>query len=189
MGPVTLHAHGPALWTLQVPAPPTHVRDTARDLVREALQAHLPALLNVAPVSVIGEPGEAPRLAPPHGGIGLSIAHESGLSLVAIHAQGPVGVDVMQVIAMPDALDVALAYLGPEVAQALAERSADQIDRAFAQAWTAHEARLKCLGMQLEEWHEGLDAARAMGRPLGLALRRRKPTAFDLGMEVFPGLT
>jgi 4'-phosphopantetheinyl transferase len=159
MGPATLHAHGPRLWTLQVPAPRTPLRDTARDLVREALQVHLPALLNVAQVSVVSEPGEAPRLAAPHEGIGLSIAHESGLSLVAIHAQGPVGVDVMQVIAMPDALDVARAYLGPEAAQALAERPADQIDRAFALAWTAHEARLKCLGMPLEEWHEGLGTA------------------------------
>jgi 4'-phosphopantetheinyl transferase len=158
MESATLHAHGPALWTLQVPAPRTNLRDTARDLVREALQAHLPTLLSCVQVSIVSAPGEPPRLAAPHEGIGLSIAHESGLSLVAIHAQGPVGVDVMQVIAMPDALDVALAYLGPEAAQALAERPADQIDRAFAQAWTAHEARLKCLGMQLEEWHEGLDA-------------------------------
>jgi len=170
MGTATLHAHGPALWTLQVPAPRTQVRDTARDLVREALQAHLPALLNVAQVSVASEPGEAPRLAPPHEGIGLSIAHESGLSLVAIHAQGPVGVDVLQVMAMPDALDVALSYLGPEAAQALAERPADQIDRAFALAWTAHEARLKCLGLPLQEWQEEADAALSACSALALPL-------------------
>jgi 4'-phosphopantetheinyl transferase len=156
MGPVTLHAHGPALWTLQVPAPRTPVRDTARDLVREALQAHLPTLLNSAQVSVVSDPGQAPCLAAPHEGVGLSIAHESGLSLVGVHTEGPVGVDVMQVMAMPDALDVARAYLGPEAAQALAKRRADQIDHEFALAWTAHEARIKCLGMQLEEWHEGL---------------------------------
>lgn len=159
MEPATRHAHGPALWILQVPAPLTPLRDTARDLVREALQAHLPAVLNSTQASVISEPGEAPRLAAPHEGIGLSIAHERGLSLVAIHTQGPVGVDLMQVMDMPDALDVAQAYLGPDAAQALAPLAPEAQAHAFALAWTAHEARLKCLGMPLQEWHEGLNTS------------------------------
>jgi 4'-phosphopantetheinyl transferase len=159
MGRVTLQAHGPQLWTLQVPAPLTPLRDTARDLARDALQAHLPALLGSTQARVISEPGHAPRLATPHEGVGISIAHESGLSLVAIHGHGAVGVDVMQVQPMPDALDVALVYLGPEVAQTLDALAPLAQAPAFALAWTAHEARLKCLGMPLAEWSEGMHAA------------------------------
>lgn len=158
MAQAMLQAHGPQLWTLQVSAPQTTLREGARDLVREALQAHLPTLLSSTQVKLLSEPGQAPRLAAPHEGVGISIAHESGLSLVAVHLNGPVGVDLMRVLDMPDALVVAHAYLGPEVAEALEALPPHEQVQAFAQAWTAHEARLKCLGMPLEEWHEGLDA-------------------------------
>jgi len=157
MARALLQPHGPHLWTLQVSAPQTQLREGARDLVREALQAHLPALLSSTQVKLISEPGQPPRLAAPHEGVGISIAHESGLSLVAIHLQGPVGVDLMRVLDMPDALVVAHAYLGPDVAEALEALPPPEQVQAFAQAWTAHEARLKCLGMPLQEWHEGLD--------------------------------
>jgi hypothetical protein len=47
---------------------------------------------------------------------------------------------------------VARDYLGPEAARKLAARSEGERDAAFAHAWSEHEARLKCLGLQLAEW-------------------------------------
>lgn len=156
-----LTPHGPGLWTLQVPTPLSTLRDEARRLVRQALREHLPAWLGTDAVDLITTPGQAPCLAPPHQGVGVSIAHEAGLSLVALHRHGPVGVDLMHPIDMPDALDVARDHLGPEVAQALAKalanRPATEHAKAFALAWTAHEARLKCLGLPLQEWQAEMD--------------------------------
>jgi 4'-phosphopantetheinyl transferase len=152
---------GPGLWMLQVATPLSTLRDEARHLVRQALREHLPPWLGTDAVDLITTPGQAPRLAPPHQGVGVSIAHEAGLSLVALHRHGPVGVDLMHPVDMPDALDVARDHMGPEVAQALAKamanRSATEHAQAFALAWTAYEARLKCLGLPLQEWQAEMD--------------------------------
>ena len=165
-----LTPHGDGLWTLPVATPVSTLRDPARHLARQALREHLPAWLGSDAVELITTPGQPPRLAPPHQGVGVSMAHEAGLSLVALHRHGPVGVDLMRPIDMPDALDVAREYLGPEVAQALANRSAIEQAQAFALAWTAHEARLKCLGLPLQEWHadtdKALQACRVQALPL-----------------------
>jgi 4'-phosphopantetheinyl transferase len=86
---------------------------------------------------------------------GLSVSHEQGLSLAAIAPQGPVGVDLLAVTAVPDAdecLRLARDYLGSHTAQALAALPATQRTMAFARAWTAQEARLKCMGLGLDEW-------------------------------------
>ncbi len=156
-----LTPQGPGLWTLQVATPLTNLRDEARRLVRQALHEHLPAWLGTDSVDLLTTPGQAPRLTPPHQGVGVSIAHEAGLSLVALHRHGSVGVDLMHPIDMPDALDVARDHLGPEVAKALANASAKgtatEKAQAFALAWTAHEARLKCLGLPLQEWQPEMD--------------------------------
>jgi 4'-phosphopantetheinyl transferase len=135
-----------------------HDRPAARARIRAALREAL-AAVSGAPVDRImiqSEPGRAPAVSfsgvgptqPP----GIAISHDGPLSLAAINLHGPVGIDLMRVEDIPDWREVARDYLGPDVAARLAATSASLRAEAIAHAWTAHEARLKCLGLQLTEW-------------------------------------
>jgi 4'-phosphopantetheinyl transferase len=138
-------------------------RATARRQIRQALSEALGSLLALPAdaIELVSTPGQPLRLA--GSDIGLSVSHETGLSIAAIHLHGPVGVDLMQVQVLPDQERLAHDYLGP---QALA-RIAVATDRArcFAQEWTGHEARLKCSGLALVESTPQLQA-RLSGLPL-----------------------
>ncbi len=135
--------------------PETTQRASARLMVRQALRETLALLLPTdrEALSLISAPGQPIRLEPPWTGVGLSVSHEPGLSLIAIHLAGPVGVDLMRVASAPaDSNALARDYLGPGAAAALAKLPAEQRQCAFAQAWTRLEARLKCLALELREW-------------------------------------
>lgn len=84
--------------------------------------------------------------------VALSISHDGDISVAAYCLSGAVGIDVMSIVPIPDWRAVARDYLGPEAARKLAARSDGERDAAFAHAWSEHEARLKCLGLQLSEW-------------------------------------
>jgi 4'-phosphopantetheinyl transferase len=134
-------------------------RERARVQVRDAVVEVLAAVLGVpaADISVQARPGQAPSVAlagrdERDGSIGCSFSHEDGLSLAAINLHGDVGVDIMRVAGIPDWLAVARDYLGPGVTADLLALPAEDLPRAFAQAWAANEARLKCEGRQLSEW-------------------------------------
>ena len=129
-------------------------RPRARVRIREAIHDALLALTGDS-VTLHGASGAAPWAIGADGKrIGLSISHEGALSIAAIHLHGAVGVDMLHTQLPADALAVTLDYLGPAAAQALTV--ADPADRpaAFAAAWTDHEARLKCLGIDLGEWRD-----------------------------------
>ncbi len=132
-------------------------RDRPRAQARQAIAEVLSELLRVpaSAISVQSTPGQAPRItvdgAAP-GLIGGSFSHEAGLSLAAINLHGAVGVDIMRVADVTDWHDISRDYLGPQVTAALLPLPAADRPRAFTQAWAAHEARLKCLGLQLTEW-------------------------------------
>lgn len=83
---------------------------------------------------------------------GVSFSHEDGLSLAAINLHGAVGVDLMRVQQLPDWQAVAHDYLGADAAGALARCAPALRAQAFARAWTAREAALKCHGQGLGEW-------------------------------------
>jgi len=129
-------------------------RTEARLRIRLAVREAVAKWLNIAIdcIKVDSQPGHAPRLLVAGRAAWLSISHEDGISLAAMHLHGPVGIDVMRVIAIPDWHEVARDYLGPQVAHALAACPADQRPLALAQAWTAREAALKCVGRELAEW-------------------------------------
>jgi 4'-phosphopantetheinyl transferase len=138
-----------------IETPETPLRDSARRIVRTALRETLDRLLPVEDESpeLISVPGQPIRLAPPWAGIGLSVSHEPGLSLLAINLDGPVGVDLARVAEIPDDIGaVTRDYLGPNTARALGELPSGQRQYAFAQAWTRFEARLKCQALELREW-------------------------------------
>jgi len=155
-------------------------RETARLRIRaalvEALAAHcgidggriqLHSPEGAAPWAVLALDGGDRR-------IPLAISHDGDISVAACALDGgAVGIDVTSVVPVPDWAPVARDYLGPAVAQSLAALPAGKRDAAFAQAWSEHEARLKCLGWQLDEW-------RAERAPV-LAACRCQPLALPKG--------
>ncbi|OBV38603.1 4'-phosphopantetheinyl transferase [Janthinobacterium psychrotolerans] len=127
-------------------------RTDARRRIRLAVREAVAMWLDIDSVSVQSESGHAPRLLVAGRAAWLSISHDDGISLAAIGLHGPVGIDVMRVQEIDDWHAVATDYLGPQVAQSLAACPAGQRPLALAQAWTAREAGLKCLGRELSEW-------------------------------------
>ena len=127
-----------------VDTPMTANRDAARRLVRQALQDALDARLGER-VDLIEVRGQALRLAAPHAGIGLSVSHVPGLSLLAIHLAGPIGIDLLGLDQIPSDPEerqrVSTDYLGKGICD----------PRRFAQAWTRYEASSKCLGQPIAE--------------------------------------
>lgn len=156
--PGALPAAHDGLIVIGVAAPPGERREVARERVRLAVRqaaAQLSALA-LEQIELTSQPGQAPRLRLTRAGArstaGLSISHEDGLSLAAIHLHGPVGVDLMRVRDVPDWQAVARDYLGDAVAGALALLPPEERAVAFARAWTGREAGLKCAGLPLAEW-------------------------------------
>jgi hypothetical protein len=88
----------------------------------------------------------------------VSISHDANVSLVAWCTAGAVGIDLVLLDSLAQAsvqelVATARLYLGPEAAQDVAEE--EQFSAAktcFALHWASMEARLKCLGLALDEW-------------------------------------
>jgi 4'-phosphopantetheinyl transferase len=145
----------PDLLIVAIDTPDTPIRDSARQLVRSVLREIL------GDVELISIPGQPIRLARPDSLLGISVSHEIGLSLLAVRRSGPVGVDLLQLPDTPDwqpqMTTLASDYLGPDSARRIAEQPAHEGSVQFARDWTAHEARLKCLGLGLSEWSAALE--------------------------------
>ena len=96
-------------------------------------------------------PAEVPlRLAEggkPHipGGPSFNLSHGGELAMLAV-AQREVGIDVELQRSVPRALAIARRALDADTVERLATLPADELDDAFLVAWTAMEARQKCLG-------------------------------------------
>lgn len=182
--PRTIAWHGDAHWPI-LAAPRGFAiigirgqggRATARARIRAALTAALAAQCGIdtgrielhtpegrAPWAVVALDSGPQRIA-------LAISHDGDISLAAYSLDGAVGIDVACIVPVPDWQMVARDYLGRATADALAVRPDNARDAAFAHAWSEHEARLKCLGLPLEEWSDHLalplDACRCV--PLAL---------------------
>jgi 4'-phosphopantetheinyl transferase len=136
-------------------------RANARAQLRLVVRQVLCEWLALAPdqIGLTSTPGQAPRLVLCGARTaGLSISHEAGLALAAINLHGRIGVDLMRVPELDGVHDgdeliaVARDYLGPAQAAALAGVAPGRRPMAFAKAWAAHEASLKCRGLALAEW-------------------------------------
>jgi 4'-phosphopantetheinyl transferase len=172
--PGALPAAHDGLIVIGIAASPGERREVARERVRLAVRQAAAQLSGLAAdqIELASQPGQAPRLRLTSAGVtsnaGLSISHEDGLSLAAIHLHGPAGVDLMRIQDVPDWQAVARDYLGEAVADALAQLAPPQRMIAFARAWTRREAGLKCEGLPLGEWTALPCAARWRHRELAL---------------------
>ena len=163
------------------PGPPEAARAAARLLARAALADALGAWLgcDAAAITISSERGQAPKatltqaapgdaaLSARLATVGLSISHAPGLTLAAWHPGGAVGVDVQAAAEAPedpaDRQRLATLYLGQNFMPNQAPGQEQQAQAAmtliaFLEAWSAHEARLKCLGEPLQEWTPALAA-------------------------------
>lgn len=144
---------------LRIPTPIPHDRERARLQVRTALQQSLAFLLEcpAEAVPLVSQPAKGLQVTAPGRQIGLSVSHESGLSLAAIRFHGAVGIDVMRIEPQEDWEPVAQSYLGPVAFQRIARTPTHQVAEIFAREWVAYEASLKCHGIPLDEWSPALD--------------------------------
>jgi 4'-phosphopantetheinyl transferase len=168
---------GEAFIAISVATPETSIRGEARELIRAALRDMLGALAGCPPQSVrlISQPGQ-----PLHADLdlpnspGVSVSHEAGLSLAAIHLHGAIGIDLMRVEnradRMPDRDRVAQDYLGAAASRRIALQPPALRPLAFAREWTRYEASLKCLGLPVAECDPVLERALDNCRVVDLAL-------------------
>jgi len=143
-----------------------------RALARQRVRA---VLLQHAGPDIASPLLAAPRMAV--GGRQVSISHGAGLSLVAWGINLQIGVDLVDLAQLGDALpqtlaDTAALYLGRKVAKRLHREGTTPTlwRRRFAQAWVRHEASLKCLGLTLDEWSPAMQARLAGCATAALAL-------------------
>ena len=173
---VSALASGAGLTVIGIVTPATHQRRLARQLIRNALRTLLGQFLGqpAASMALVSQPGHAISLDLSGVQLRMSITHMPGFSVAAISRRSAIGVDVMHVgglaADMPDWAQVALDYLGPAEAAQLHISSPAHRPAAFAEAWTRHEACLKCFGLELTEWTPALARQLASCQVMGLSL-------------------
>lgn len=152
-------------------------RTAARTQVRSAIIDVVSALIDCDPalLHLTNTPGQAPTLTGAANAmhIGVSIAHEAGMSVAAINLHGRIGIDIVQMVsiiaATSDWPQMAQDYLGPAAAARISSTETAERARRFAAEWTAQEARLKCVGHGLVEWNAApASIAQLQVRPLDL---------------------
>ena len=169
-----------ALTVICMEMPQRPARELARQQIRTAVRETIAACVKVPTAEVLlhSIPGQPESLQAPYDHIGVSISHEDGISVAALHLKGSVGVDLVRVdrAPLPDWEQVALDYLGPAALQRVAQLSGEQRAVAFAQAWSEHEAQLKCLGIALTEWTPALASRLSQCKVTAIALSSELPT-------------
>lgn len=139
-------------------------RNEARSAIRLALRQAL-ALWLVCPLGSLALSARvgAPLLIEhPNTTTQVSISHEDGLSVAAIHPYRAIGVDVLATGNPTWAAEcptLARDYMGPDVATRLERLPTAQQANAFAAAWTQWEAGLKGCGLGLSEWTSALQSS------------------------------
>jgi 4'-phosphopantetheinyl transferase len=169
------------MWhTLASPHPTLHWRachlpSTDRDAARLALRQQCALALQQQygghwqADDISNTRGQVPQLrhknhAPP---LALSFSYEGEWAVFAWHEGQALGIDLLALApadwqAQPQHWQqLSLDYLGAAQTQCLFSLPAAQQPTAFAQAWSRHEAALKCLQLPLQEWQASLQAQRA----------------------------
>lgn len=145
-----LAAGRPQIWLCQSDNRP--VREVARAHLRALLGAYLGMRPDRVPLHLA--PGQAPRVDTPWQGLSLSISlsYAGGVALIGLCPGARIGVDLVEIVPIPDWDRVARLYLGPDAALRLAKMNRADSEKNFVLAWAEMEARSKCLGQGLQEW-------------------------------------
>lgn len=95
--------------------------------------------------SSLGKPALSPQMhlsAVPD----FNVSHSAELALIAVGADGPIGIDVERVRHLDNAMGIARRFFSRAEVQALEAIPAEDTDRAFFRCWTRKEAYVKGLG-------------------------------------------
>ena len=127
-------------------------REVARALLRDILADYLETHPDHVPLRL--DPGQAPSVAASWQGLSLSISlsYAGGVALIGLCPGARIGVDLVEIVPIPDWDRVARLYLGPDAALRLANMNRADSEKNFVLAWAEMEARSKCLGQGLQEW-------------------------------------
>jgi 4'-phosphopantetheinyl transferase len=142
--------------------------------LRPSTRAQLVRLAGQLIVPIAGKAGSLEETAKgPRGGgawsdLSFSVAYAGHRALVGVARHWRLGVDLLEVLPIPEWQAVAALYLAPETLSRLQRLPARELPAAFAIAWTAREADLKCLAIGLTE--------RPVAATVGLDLLRLCPT-------------
>jgi 4'-phosphopantetheinyl transferase len=137
-----------------------------------ALRAILSGYVGIAPRQIRFASGEHGKPLLGDGGPHFNLSHSGGLALVAVSADGDVGVDVEQVRAIPRAPALAELFFSPEEARTIADQPPSCRDRQFMRSWTAMEAIAKAEGTGLGAGSAGDVRDGGVRSPLARASRR-----------------
>jgi 4'-phosphopantetheinyl transferase len=117
---------------------------------REALGDVLAGYLDGKPPALHREPGGKPRLAEDPERLSFNLSHSRELALIAVSTEGvELGVDVEWIRERRDLPRLAARWLGFHDALAVAAAPPGRREPVFYDAWTRHEARVKCTGTGL----------------------------------------
>lgn len=133
------------------PVPPE--RREARRSVRDTLRRWLAAWSGLDPARLpLEETGRGPAWNGLLEGMTLeiSLAYAGDSAWIALRRGGRIGIDAARIEPFAEMAAVAPLYLGPDAWTEI--QAGPEPARAFARAWTAREARIKCLGLELAEW-------------------------------------
>lgn len=138
-------------------------------------------------------PHGKPALAGLPDAVHFNLSHSGDLALVAVAAEGPVGVDVERWDDEVEHLALAERFFSPterEALRALAGDARAVVDGFFA-AWSRKEAYLKATGDGITRGLHHFDVALAPGAPARLLADRRDPRATERwvmrALDVAPG--
>lgn len=138
-------------------------RDHARIQIRQFVTEMIAVALNLTErnIYINSEKGMAPYVMISEGAqqriVHLSISYEDQFVWAVICSINRVGIDVVKITEAFEWKDTAILYLGKATTQDISVKPAEQQFEFFLKAWASHEARLKCLGLALQEWSEELE--------------------------------
>jgi len=119
------------------------------DRAEAALRIALGMYLDRSPESLafaLG-PGGKPELTGPAGrDVHFSLSHSGDRCVIAVSAEGPVGVDVEEIRQVPELVGIAQSRFAPGEAAEILALSGEQRLRTFYRCWTRKEAYLKATG-------------------------------------------
>ncbi len=116
---------------------------------RAALRLILGRYLGLEPGALIFETGEYGKPTLPNHPVEFNVSHSADLALIAIAAQGPLGVDIEALRDVRDPIELAARYFHPEERRIVDASPPESQNSVFLTCWTRKEAVLKSMGIGL----------------------------------------
>ncbi|WNO06534.1 4'-phosphopantetheinyl transferase family protein [Rhodoferax mekongensis] len=139
--------------------PRAEARKLARATLREAVQHHFGC--DAKAVSVETVSGKAPLVKIGRQRVHVSFSYEQDWAFIALDVRRPIGIDVTfinhEAEWLEECVRVAKEFLPPAISRRIEGLAGLERATAFAEEWALHEAKLKCMGLPLQEWTSELE--------------------------------